>query len=101
MGVNRKDPRCRLAGIKRKQKSNEPAHDMSVAVTLQIKHGAPPLLLRNLGLEPYLAHAAADLILVAIGGLAQGFETAAKLDKVTVAVLPLVQIVKILDDLIA
>src|SRR5262249_21087990 len=100
MGVNRKDPRRRLAGIKGKQKSDEPAHDMCVAVAFQIEDGAPFVLTGNLGLEPHLARAAAHLVLVAIGSRVQRIETAAKLDEVAVAVLPLVQIIKILDDLI-
>src|SRR5579883_3168397 len=86
MGVGCEDPRRGLAGKNGKQKRDQPAHDMGVAVALKIENRA--------------AGAAPHLVAVAIGRGIQRLKPAPELNEVAVAVFPLIEKFEILNDFI-
>src|SRR5579883_2505284 len=100
MGVGCEDPRRWLAGKNGKQKRDQPAHDMGVAVALKIENRAAGAAVYNPCLKPNLACAAPHLVAVAIGRGIQRLKPAPELNEVAVAVFPLIEKFEILNDFI-
>src|SRR5450631_4783584 len=71
---------------------------MGIAIASQVEDRTPQIVLRGAGLDPHLARASADFGALVTGGVFQGFETAAKLDQIAVAVLPIVEVFEVFDN---
>src|SRR5260370_35443525 len=84
----------------REQNRDEPAHDMSIAVAGEIQDGSPRTIRTHRGCKPNLAGATLDLVRVRAVALGQRAQASAKLDDIAVAVVPLLEQRKILDDLV-
>ena len=99
VGIDRQDlARC-LARVDRKQDRDKAADDVCVAITGERKH----LIVAARGAlcgEPDLARATPHLVVVVpLGGL-QGFQHAAKLDDIAVAVFPIIEEREIRADIV-
>src|SRR3954447_5626951 len=82
------------------QDCDETAHDVSVAVTAELKNRSAGLIRPNVCGKPHLAGAALDLIPLRAFGFRQSGERAAELYEIAVAVVPLLQERKILDNFV-
>ncbi len=89
-----------LAGVQREQHRDQPAHDMGVAVAVESQHRTVAAIRLDGRREPHLAGAAPHLVGVVAGGFRQRRQRAAKLDQIAVAVVPLLQQLEILNDLV-
>ena len=89
-----------LAGIDREQDGDEAAHDMRVAVALEIQHRAGRAVRPDIGDEPHLAGAALHFIGVVMRRVGERRQFAPQLDHVAIAVVPLVEQREILDDVV-
>ena len=93
-----------LAGVRdtdeREQHSDQPAHDMGVAVAEIGQHRLALVVALELARQPDLAGAALHLVGVVAVGVGKGRQRAAELDQIAVAIVPLIQQREIVDDLV-
>jgi hypothetical protein len=90
-GVGRQDFARRMVGIQRQRDGDQAAHQMGIAVAPIMKRSFAAGARLLLKLEPDLADAAANLVGVVMGGLAQRFERAAEFEDIAIAVFPIVE----------
>ena len=94
--VGARDFRGALAGKDRQNDCDETAHNMRVEVAPELQHRVGPVFVfRD---NPDLAGAALHLVLRRVLGFGQRLKTAAKLDQIAVAVVPVVEKLEILDN---
>ncbi len=89
-----------LAGKHRKQDGDKSAHDMGIAVAGEGEHGPASAVRMHGGREPDLARAALHLVRFGTVALGQRAQAAAELDDIAVAVVPLLEQRKVVDDLV-
>src|SRR6185436_18133 len=80
-----------LAGKHREQDGDEPAHDMSVAVAAEGERRSTLAIGAHGGRKPDLARTALHLVLVRAILVGQRAQSAAQLDDIAVAIVPLLQ----------
>jgi hypothetical protein len=87
-----------MVRIKRQRDGDQAAHEVGIAVAPVMEALFAAYARLSLELEPDLAYAAANLVGIVMGGLAQRLERAAELDNIAVAVFPIVEESEIFAD---
>src|SRR5262245_32355200 len=90
-GIRAQDLLGRAALVERKQNGDQAAHDVGIAVTLKAEDGGFAGSGAAFAGKPNLAGAAAHPIGLGAQGLGQWRQGSAKLDDITVAVLPVIE----------
>src|SRR5215813_10831173 len=88
------------AGVNGEEDGDQTAHDVGITVALEREHWPLRTIRIDRRCEPNLAGAALDLVGVLAIVRIEGIKRAAKLDHVTVPIVPLVEQGKIVDDLV-
>ena len=99
-GVGGQDLARALAGIEREEDRDQPAHDVGVAVALEGQRRAVGAVRLHVGHQPDLAGAAAHLVGLGVRRLGERRQVASELDHIAVAIVPLVEQLEILNDVV-
>lgn len=91
-------PRC-SSGLDGEQDRDQPAHDMRVAVALEIQHGLFAAAV-DVARQPDLAGAALNLVPGGMLGVGHRGQRAAKFDHIAIAVVPLIEQFEIVPDVV-
>src|SRR6266568_988591 len=89
-----------LARIDSEQDCDQSAHDMGIAVAGKGQHWAARAVWAHSGVEPDLARAALNLVGIAMRRLRQRRQFAPQLNQIAIAIVPIVQDRKIVEDLV-
>src|SRR6266699_3322901 len=98
--VGREDFSRALAGVDREQDRNQSAHDMGIAVAHERQHRTIPSVRANRRRQPNLACAALHLAGLIAVPLVERREAPPQLDDIKIAVIPIVEQRKIVDDFV-
>ena len=96
--IHGKDLLRRAIGKKRNRNGDEPAHEVRVAVATVVQDFSALGVRFHFGFQPDLADAAAYLVEIVVGSLAQRLKRTPELDDITIPVLPIVEKGKIVAD---